>query len=93
MREADMKCKVAACLLPTKPKTDTPEVPSPLRFSAIAGRLTRSRKLAAEDAFCYEFVAQMNRLCLAARSYFRDGSKNEDRKLAAENFVGSNDQQ
>lgn len=59
MREADMKCKVAACLLPTKPKTDTPEVSSPLHFSAIAARLTGSRKVAAEDAFCCEFLVDL----------------------------------
>jgi hypothetical protein len=87
-----MKCKVTACLLPNKPKTDTPEAPSPLRFSALAGRLTRSRKVAAEEAFCCQFSAQTNRLRLSARSYFRAEAENEDGKLAAENFVGSNDQ-
>jgi hypothetical protein len=93
MREADMKCKVAVRLLPTNSRGPLTEPPSHLHFPTSAGRLTRSRKLAAEEAFCYEFVAQMKRLRLTARSYSRDAMKNEGGKLAAENFVGSNDQQ
>jgi hypothetical protein len=63
-----------------------------LAFFPFPARLTRSRKLAAEDAFCCQFVAQTNRLRLTARSSFKDAAKNEDRKLAAENFVGRNGQ-
>jgi hypothetical protein len=58
----------------------------------LAARLTRSRKLAAEDAFRCQFSEQTNRLRLTERSYFRDEAKNEDGKLAAENIVGRNDQ-
>ena len=92
MREADMKCKVAAWLLPSFLSESPVQAASLLHFPALAGRLTRSRKLAAEDAFCCQFVALTNRLRLTARSYFRDATKNEGRNLAAENFVGSNDQ-
>ena len=92
MREADMKCKVAPRLLPSFLSESPVQAASLLHFLSLAGRLTRSRKVAAEDAFCCQFVAQTNRLRLTARSSFRDEAKNEDGKLAAENFVGSNDQ-
>jgi hypothetical protein len=92
MREADMKCKVAAWLLPSLLSDPLVRAACLLHSALIAARLTRSRKVAAEDAFCCQFVAQANRLRLSARSYFRDEAKNEDGKLAAENFVGSNDQ-
>ena len=92
MREADMKCKVAPRLLPSFLSESPVQVASLLHFPALAGRLTVSRKVAAEDAFCCQFSVQTNRLCLTARSYFRDEAKNEDGKLAAENFVGSNDE-
>ena len=92
MREADMKCKVAPRLLPSFLSESPVQAASLLHFPALAGRLTRSRKLAAEDAFCCQFSAQTNRLRLSARSYFRDEAKNEDGKLAAENIVGRNDQ-
>ncbi len=52
MREADMKCKRADCLLLTLLRSALTEVSSPLRFPPIAGKLTRSRKLVAESAFC-----------------------------------------
>ncbi len=58
MREADMKCKVATWLLPVSSRTPVAEVAFPLHFSALAGRLTRSRKVVAEEAFCYEFASQ-----------------------------------
>jgi hypothetical protein len=93
MREADMKCKVAIRLLSPPPDHFLLPTASGLPFPGFPVRLTRSRKVAAEDAFCCQFVAQTNRLRLSARSYFRDDSKNEERKLAAENFVGRNDQQ
>jgi len=92
MREADMKCKVAVRLFSPLPDHFLLPTASRLPFPGLPARLTRSRKLAAEDAFRYEFVAQTIHLCLAVRSYFRDEAKNEDGKLAAENFVGSNDQ-
>ncbi len=56
MREADMKCKVAACLLPTFLSESPVQAASLLHFPALAGRLTRSRKVAAEDAFRCQFV-------------------------------------
>jgi hypothetical protein len=54
MREADMKCKVAVRLL--SPSSDHFLLPaaSHLPFPGFPGRLTRSRKVAAEDAFCCE---------------------------------------
>ena len=67
--------------------------PPLLSFRSIPAILTRSRKDVPEDAFCCQFSAQTNRLHLTARSYFRDAAKNEGGKVAAENFVGSNDQQ
>ena len=88
-----MKCKVATWWLPVSSRTPLAEIAFPLHFSVLAARLTRSRKVAAEDAFCCDFSAQTNRLHLTARSYFRDAAKNEGGKVAAENFVGSNDQQ
>ena len=93
MREADMKCKVTVRLL--SPPSDHFLLQAAVRlpFLSFPATLTRSRKLAAEDAFCCQFSAQTNRLRLTARSYFRAEAKNEGRKLAAENFVGSNDQQ
>jgi hypothetical protein len=60
MREADMKCRWAVYLLPIERKTDTPEVPSLLRFPPIAARVTRSRKVAAEEAFCCELVISVS---------------------------------
>jgi hypothetical protein len=99
MREVDMKCKVAPRLLPSLLSDSLVQAASLLHFPALADRLTRSRKLTAEDAFCCQFLAHMHRLRLSARSNFfpnaqnfRDDSKNEGRKLAAENFVGRNDQ-
>jgi hypothetical protein len=56
MREADMKCKVAAWLLPVSSRTTIAKLAFPLHFSALAGRLTRSRKLVAEDAFCCQLL-------------------------------------
>jgi hypothetical protein len=59
MREADMKCKGAVCLLPTNSR-DTPiKTASLLHFPAIAAELARSRKDTAENAICCEF----NYLC------------------------------
>jgi hypothetical protein len=99
MREADMKCKVAVRLLSPPPDHFLLPTASRLPFPGLPARLTRSRKLTAEDAFCCQFLAHMHRLRLSARSYFfpnaqnfRVEAKNEDRKLAAENFVGRNDQ-
>jgi hypothetical protein len=56
MREADMKCKAAAWLLPSSLRNLLVQVAYHLHFSALAGRLTRSRKLAAEDAFCCQLL-------------------------------------
>jgi hypothetical protein len=99
MREADMKCKVAAWLLPIYSRTETAWVSFHLHSFPLAGRLTRSRKVAAECIFCYESGAGANCALLSLRSsflpnlsYFRDNVKNEGGKLAAENFVGENDE-
>jgi len=70
-----------------------------LHFSALAATLTRNRKVAAEDAFRCESGAPAHCSPLSLRSsflpslsYFRDDMKNEGGKLAAENFVGENDE-
>lgn len=57
MREADMKCKVAVWLLPAHSGPDTAYGASRLRSPYIISRLTRSRKLAAEGAFCCVFTS------------------------------------
>jgi hypothetical protein len=40
MREADMKCRLAICLLPSHSRDTIPDVPSLLRFLPIAASLT-----------------------------------------------------
>jgi hypothetical protein len=99
MREADMECKVAVRLLSPSSDYFLLRAFSHLPFPCSPGKLTRSRKLAAEDAFCYESGAGANCSHLSLRSsflpnlsYFRDDVKNESGKLAAENFVGENDE-
>lgn len=57
MREADMKCKVAAWLLPSPLSHLLVQVAYLLRFLPIAGRLTRSRKLVAECTFRYQSLS------------------------------------
>jgi hypothetical protein len=47
MREADMKCRRAACLFPS--------FGAKVASIAASTQTTRSRKLTAEDAFCCEF--------------------------------------
>jgi hypothetical protein len=59
MREADMKCKVAVRLLPSFLSQSSVQDASLLHFLVLAGRLTRSRKLAAEDAFCCQFLVDL----------------------------------
>jgi hypothetical protein len=54
MRDADMKCKVAACLLSPSPDHFLLQAPSRLLFSCFPATLARSRKLAAEGTFCRE---------------------------------------
>jgi hypothetical protein len=67
MREADMKCKVAACLLLSLLSDPLVRAACLLHSALIAGRLTRSRKVAAEDAFCCQFSAQTIHLRLTVR--------------------------
>ncbi len=69
MREADMKCKVAMerfhhrCIIfPHHPA-------SHLHLSPIADRVTRSRKLAAEDAFRCELTVSVSFQEGSLRSY------------------------
>jgi hypothetical protein len=52
MREAVMKCKVAAWLLSSNLRDNKDQTTSLLHPSPLAGGLTRSRKLAADSAFC-----------------------------------------
>jgi len=56
MREADMKCKVAARLLSPASDHFFLQAASHLPFPLSPARLTRSRKLAAEEAFCCQLL-------------------------------------
>jgi hypothetical protein len=56
MREADMKCKVAVCLLSPPPDHFLLPAASHLPFLSFPATLTGSRKLAAEDDFCCQLL-------------------------------------
>jgi hypothetical protein len=58
MREADMKCKVAACLLSSPPDHFLLLAPSHLPFPRPPATLTRSGKDVPESSFCYQFISR-----------------------------------
>ena len=59
MREADMKCKVAAWLLLPLRSPLLVRAACLLHSVLIAATLTRSRKVAAEDVFCCQFLVDL----------------------------------
>ena len=58
MREADMKCKVAACLLSSPPDHFLLLAPSHLPFPRPPATLTRSRKDVPESSFWYGLIGR-----------------------------------
>jgi hypothetical protein len=53
-----MKCKRAAWLLPLSLRKLSVQAAYLLHSSALAAKLTRSRKVAAESIFCYDLIKE-----------------------------------